>query len=232
VELDDGQTTTITFEVKAIEHDNAPIVPQAQNWSGTVYESIGQNNTKNYGFTLYIPLYLTNEEFLRVKDVNATISGGILSDRPTIVFANGKVGDLREFSEGIAYVQINATTPDFSKVMIESVTYRLGINRYTKTLRVPLTTVPLKNGIPPVPSDEDDVREGGGGGGCNAGIFGLLVFVLLVCVTIKRKMHPGKPGNMGNPTNSGDGCSTFPPIFVAAIPAELAVIRRKHKQNS
>jgi hypothetical protein len=190
--LNDGRTTTVTFEVKPIEHNDAPALNNnQQSWTGTVVEWISQMGTRIHRFTLFIPLSLTNEEIFNVKDVDATISGGTLQQSPTIVTTRGA---LREAGESGAYIKITGTTSNPANVIIESISYRLGIDRYTKHVSVPLITADLEysSGSGTIPGgSETSNGAGGGGGGCNAGFAGFAV-LLMAGLSLITKQRMGR----------------------------------------
>jgi hypothetical protein len=152
-------TETIRFEIRAREVSGAPGLDQTPgNWN-TLFTERSKGGSRYYEFITDVPLRLSSSEesakAFANNDASATAAPGTatLNDRATVL-------------SGAAAIQLAGTTYSPQGALITSVSYRVGIFRYTQTLN------------PPVVLSETNARyikgEGTGeesdtSGGCAAG---------------------------------------------------------------
>jgi hypothetical protein len=170
VVLDNGETTTVTFEVKPIEHDSAPAIDtNPSRWSGTVAETANAEGLR--AFTVHVPLDMTESEASQAADESAKAENGDVKS------AKITVGDIAALAKKSAandvFVRIAGTAADPKAVTIREIAYRIGIHRYTQQLNAKLSDVPLSP-VPPTddpdtPDDTPDETSDGSGGGCESG---------------------------------------------------------------
>jgi hypothetical protein len=176
VVLGNGETKTVTFTVDPILERDTKTNKTPSEWTGSIIPS----GSGVYTFTVFVPIDLTADEISRVEDVDAVVGGGV---KTGVSITTRKSDEPGRGAGESAFVRITGTTENPDDVAVTSVTYRIGIHKYTQEMNVKLadTAVTTSGGSEPAPSTSS------GGGGCDAGAGSAALFALMVAAILGRK---------------------------------------------
>jgi hypothetical protein len=166
----------VTFTVDPILEQDTKTNTTPSEWTGSIIPS----GSGVYTFTVFVPIDLTADEISKVQDVDAMLVGG--SKSGAVIITTRKSDEPGRGAGESAFVRITGTTSTPDDVAVTSVTYRIGIHKYTQDMNVKLadTAVTASGGSEPAPSTS-------GGGGYDAGAGSAALFALTAAAIRGRK---------------------------------------------
>lgn len=168
-------TTTVRIQLHPILHDTGPAVDTfPSGWNGSMSTTTDDSGNKLYTFTLFVPLDIAAHEATLLREVGATANNARVTGTEAVDAVERQVAKGAE--NAVKYVKITGETDTPDNARITSVTYRLGIHRYTQQTDVVLADTGA------VPDDEP--LSSSSSSGCDAGAAGILA--LFACALIAR----------------------------------------------
>jgi hypothetical protein len=174
VELADGSSKPVTITIDPIDQ------PSDGGRTNTTPGDVTGELFLDGAFEVYVPLGLTAKELdlaLKANSASAVMSPYVFTTAAVTSYSFRGAGDYRGAGE-LAALVITGTSSAPEDLTIETVSYTVGINRYTKTLNTPISKTAVES--------EGTSQKSSGGGGCEAG-FGVFALAIAGGTLIRRK---------------------------------------------
>jgi hypothetical protein len=174
VELADGSSASVTITIDPIDQ------PSDGGRTNTAPSAVTGELFLDGSFEVYVPLGLTAKELalaLKANSASAVMSPSAFTTAAVTSYSSRGAGDYRGAAE-LAALVITGTSSAPEDLTIETVSYTVGINRYTKTLNTPISETAVET--------EGTSQKSSGGGGCEAG-FGVFALAIAGGTLIRRK---------------------------------------------